>query len=145
MTITAKIYARDGVAVLKTTTVTAPDKFIALARAVELAQGQARAHHGGNPVTTDVSGHEFGPGTIDGVLPVLDAYLLENTGPRLLSSATGAEQNDRGPGPTGMRTLFPNGDYLAQAVTLGLTFGDGTPFDRVVLSGDGYSCAIRWR
>lgn len=147
MTITAKIYGRDGVTVAKSTTLSASQaqQFVALAEAVKLAQGQAQAHHGGHPLTTDTAGHEFGPATIDGVLPDLDAYLLENTGPRLLSDATGAAQNDRGPGPTNLRTLFPAGDYLTQAVTLGLSFGDGTPFDRVELSGDGYHCALRWR
>lgn len=143
MTITAKIYASNGVTVLKSTVLTAAnaDKFIALANVVALAQGQAATHDGGKIVTTDTLGHEFGKATIDGVLPNLDAYQLQNTGPRRPLD----EQNDRGPGPTGLRTLFPNGDYLAQAVTLGMTFGTDTPFDRVELSGDGYTCALRWK
>jgi hypothetical protein len=147
MTITAKIYGKNGVTVLKTTTLTSvqADNFRALAAAVALAQGQAKEHHGGNPLATDLQGHEFGPATIDGVLPDLDTFQRQNTGPRLLSSANGAAQNDKGPPATGLRTPFPSGDYLAQAVTLGMTFGDSTPFDRVEMSGDGYSAALRWK
>lgn len=147
MTITAQIYDRDGVTVLKTTTLTGEQaqQAMALGQAVQSAQGQAQARHGGNPLTSDRSGYEFGPATIDGVLPDLDAYLRQNTGPRVLPSSSGAAQNNMGPPATNLRARFPAGDYLAQAVALGLTFGDGRPFDRVELTGDGYHFALRWR